>query len=115
MAHAKALGYEIILVFIHLSNDALNLARVAQRTREGGHSVPAEKVISRIPRVLKLIKQTLPLCNQVYLLDNSRLDNPLQQVAVIRAGQIHFLREAIPVWAGELLADYLAEPSDSDQ
>lgn len=109
VAKAKTLGYEIILVFIHLSDASLNQARIAQRVSEGGHYVPDEKVISRIPRVLKLIKQTLPLCDQVYILDNSRADNPFQQVAVIRNGQINFLQHAAPDWAQELLADYWAE------
>lgn len=109
VAQAKTLGYEIILVFIHLSDASLNQARIAQRVSEGGHYVPDEKVISRIPRVLKLIKQTLPLCDQVYILDNSRADNPFQQVAVIRNGQINFLQHAASDWAQELLADYWAE------
>lgn len=109
VAQAKTLGYEIILAFIHLSDVALNQARIAQRVSEGGHYVPDEKVISRIPRVLKLIKQTLPLCDQVYILDNSRADNPFQQVAVIRNGRINFLQHATPDWAQELLADYWRE------
>ena len=109
VAQAKTLGYEIILVFIHLSDVSLNQARVAQRISEGGHHVPDEKVMSRIPRVLKLIKQTLPLCNQVYILDNSRADNPFQQVAVIRDSQINFQQHVMPDWAKELLSDYLAE------
>lgn len=107
VAQAKTLGYEIILVFIHLSDSALNQARIAQRINEGGHSVPPEKVISRIPRVLKLIKQTLPLCDEIYMLDNSSAANPFQQVAVIRDNQINFQQQNVPAWAKELLADYL--------
>ncbi len=108
-AQAKTLGYEIILVFIHLSDVSLNQARVAQRVNEGGHYVPDEKVINRIPRVLKLIKQTLPLCDQVYILDNSRADNPFQQVAVICGDQINFQQHIMPDWARELLTDYFVE------
>jgi len=106
VAKAKALGYQIILVFIHLDNVSLNQARVAQRLSEGGHNVPDEKVASRIPKLLQNIKQTLPLCDQVRILNNSRIDNPFQQVAVIRNGQ---LQQEIPLpgWAKELLEDYL--------
>ncbi len=67
--YSLILGYEIILVFIHLSDVALNQARIAQRVREGGHHVLDEKVISRIPRTLKFIRKVLPLCDQVYILD----------------------------------------------
>ncbi|WP_297324976.1 AAA family ATPase [Nitrosomonas sp.] len=109
VAQAKTLGYEIILVLIHLNDISLNQARVAQRVSEGGHHVPDDKVLSQIPRVLKLIRQTLPLCDQIYILDNSRTDNPFQQVAVIRSGQINYQQHAMPDWAKELLSDYLAE------
>lgn len=112
VAQAKAQGYEIILVFIHLESVSLNQARISQRVSEGGHFVPDAKVISRIPRALKLIKQTLPLCDRCYLLDNSRADNPFQQVAIIRNGQVVLKQEPIPEWAKELLADYLPDTTN---
>ena len=49
VAKAKALGYEIVLVFIHLGLVSLNQARIAQRVNKGGHHVPEDKVSSRIP------------------------------------------------------------------
>ena len=107
IAKAKTLGYEIILVYIHLESAALNQARVSQRVSEGGHHVPDEKVISRIPRVMQNIKQALPLCDISYVLDNSRLDNPFQQIAVIKHGQIIVFKEPLPAWASALLSDYL--------
>ncbi len=107
VAQAKALGYEIIFVFIHLKSTALNQARVAQRVAEGGHNVPKEKIISRVPRVKKLVRQTLALCNQVFVLDNSRADNPFRQIAVIKNNQIKKLNKPVPNWASELLSDYL--------
>ncbi|CAH1211057.1 putative ABC-type ATPase [Candidatus Nitrotoga sp. BS] len=112
VAQAKTAGYEIILVFIHLNDVSLNQARIAQRMSEGGHYVPEEKVISRIPRVLKLIKQTLPLCNHTYILDNSRADNPFQQVAVIHDGQLELKSHSLPEWCQELLTDYMSPSSE---
>ena len=107
VAQAKALGYQIILVFIHLDTVSLNQARVAQRLSEGGHNVPDEKVANRIPRLLQNIKQTLPLCDQVRILNNSRIDNPFQQVAVIRNGQTIQQEVPLPDWAKDLLEHYL--------
>jgi len=107
VAQAKTLGYEIIFVFIHLENDALNQARVAQRVAEGGHNVSKEKIISRIPRVQKNVRQTFSLCDQVYVLDNSRVDNPFKQIAVIQNGKIKKLSKPLPEWVNELLVDYL--------
>ncbi len=108
IAQAKTMGYEIILVFIHLEMISLNQARIAQRVSEGGHHVPDEKVISRIPRVLKLVKQALPLCNQVYVLDNSCADNPFQQLAVIRDGRLELKQNLLPTWCKELLGEYFS-------
>ncbi len=107
VAQAKAIGYEIILVFIHLHFVSLNQARVAQRVSEGGHHVPEKKVNNRIPRTLQNIKQTLPLCNQCYLLDNSSLDNPFQQIAKLDNGQLIVKVASLPEWAKSLLDDYL--------
>lgn len=107
VANAKALGYEIVLVFIHLEQLQLNLSRIAQRKSEGGHTVPDEKVKTRIPRVLQLVKRVLPLCDQTYLLDNSCADNPFQQIGVIRNGCLELKEVTVPTWCQELLADYL--------
>lgn len=107
IGQAKAMGYEIILVFIHLELISLNQARVIQRVSEGGHKVPENKIISRIPRVLQNIKQVIPLCDCSYLLDNSSFKNPFQQVAVINDGQITLKKDPLPSWAKELLTDYL--------
>ena len=88
VAQAKTFGYEIILVFIHLDLVSLNQARVSQHVSEGGHSVPEEKVSSRIPRTLQNIQQTISLCDHCYLLDNSRLDNPFKAIAEVHNGKI---------------------------
>ncbi|PCI68499.1 MAG: hypothetical protein COB26_08555 [Piscirickettsiaceae bacterium] len=85
----------------------LNQTRVAQRVSKGGHHVPDEKVISRIPRVMQNIKQAFPLCDVSYILVNSRLDSPFQQVAVIKQGRVHFTNAPLPTWATPLLSDYL--------
>ncbi len=107
IAKAKTFGYEIVLVFIHLDLVLLNQARIAQRVSDGGHHVPEDKVSSRIPRVLQNIQQALPLCDHSYLLDNSRLDNPFQQIAEIHNGQITLKEDPLPEWTNGLLKDYL--------
>ncbi len=106
LAQAKALDYEVVLVFIHLDNPMLNQARVVQRVSEGGHSVPEDKIHSRIPRVLENIKKTLPLCDTVYLLDNSRLDDPFRQIIQIHRGVISIKTDVLPDWVINLVDDY---------
>jgi predicted ABC-type ATPase len=103
LARAKAAGYEIILVFIHLDHVALNKARVLQRVSEGGHDVPKNKIASRLPRTLKNIKATIELCDRVELLDNSSYVKPLQRVASISNGNVTPYLSPMPGWAANLL------------
>ena len=107
VAQAKALGYEIVLVFIHLDQISLNNARVSQRVEEGGHFVPEIKVAERIPRTLQNVKQVLPLCDHVYLLDNSRSDNPFRQLVELHGGQVVIKQQPLPQRAEDLAAEAL--------
>jgi predicted ABC-type ATPase len=102
IARAKALGYQVILVVIHVGDSTLNRARIAQRVAEGGHNVPDEKVVARIPRMLTHIRQAIPLCDQVRVLDNSRLDQPFMPVITIRGGERIIHMDPLPEWASEL-------------
>jgi predicted ABC-type ATPase len=74
---------------------------------EGGHDVPPEKVASRIPRTLKNISKTIALCDDVYLLDNSRQDNPFQRVVEIHNGIPTMKQKPLPEWAQVILKAYL--------
>ncbi len=103
VADARAAGYEIILVIVHLESATLNQARVAQRVSEGGHSVPVDKLISRIPRTLENLRKALPLCDQVHVLDNSSATSPFQRVAVLNEQRLAFAVDPLPGWAGVLL------------
>ncbi len=108
LAEAKARDYEVVLVFIHLQNDELNQARVSQRVSEGGHDVPPEKIVQRIPRTLENIRRALPLADRVRLYDNSSAETPFANVADLRTGQIMRLLEPLPEWAQSVLEPYMA-------
>lgn len=103
VAKAKALGYYVVLVVIHLNDPALNQARVAERISEGGHSVPNDKIVSRIPRMLEHVRVSIPLCDMVQVYDNSSNDNPYQRVFTIENGEIIQHSSPLPDWAELLL------------
>ncbi len=107
LATAKALGYEIILVYIHLQNDELNQARVAQRVNQGGHNVPIEKIISRIPRTMSYVKEALPLVDVAKFYDNSSHSQPFKSVAQLGDGQLMQQIGTLPDWALKMLLEYL--------
>jgi len=103
LAKAKANGYKIILVYIHLFDSSLNEARVKQRISEGGHSVPIEKIHSRIPRTMKLIKTALSIVDEARILDNSSKDDPFQQIIVMKSGNYETKSDPLPEWARDLI------------
>lgn len=103
VARAKAFGYQVVMVFIHVESAELNLARISQRVEEGGHQVPDDKVRARIPRTLANIRRVLPLCDQVRILDNSSIENPFRQVATVRSGSVSIHMQTLPKWALDLL------------
>jgi len=105
VAKARALGYEIILAYIHLDTPELNEARVRQRVAAGGHTVPPDKIRSRIPRTMNNVATVLPLVNEARLLNNSCLKNYFQQVAIVRQGIRTMVIDPLPQWAEEMLAD----------
>lgn len=102
MAQAKALGYQLIMVVIHVESTALNLARISQRVADGGHNVPADKVEARIPRMLEHVRIAIPLCDQVRVLDNSRLDAPFRPVLTIKGAVRTAHISPLPHWAARL-------------
>ena len=98
LAQARALGYEIILVLIHLDSPPLNKARISQRVAEGGHFVPDEKVEQRIARTLTHVRTAIPLCDEVRILDNSSSDTPFAPVTSIIGGRIIQHTDLTPTW-----------------
>ncbi|MEH6387750.1 MAG: AAA family ATPase [Pseudomonas profundi] len=106
VAEARARGYQVILVFIHLDGSDLNKARVAQRVGEGGHAVPEIKIESRIPRTLGNVRRALALANEVHVIDNSSLDQPFVRIARLREGVLERY-QPLDGWAEALLSEYL--------
>ncbi|ACL05533.1 conserved hypothetical protein [Desulfatibacillum aliphaticivorans] len=104
IAMAKARGYMVILVYIHLFDPSLNEARVHQRVLEGGHDVPADKIRARIPRTLENVKAALPLVDEAWILDNSSASNRFRQVFTMKSGRCEIKTDSLTGWASYLLS-----------
>jgi predicted ABC-type ATPase len=69
---AKSKKYEIHLTFLWLTSPEEAIKRVAQRVKQGGHSVQDDTVVRRYYAGLKnLLAHYLPLSNLAHILDNS--------------------------------------------
>jgi predicted ABC-type ATPase len=104
IARAKALGYQVIMVLIHLESTGLNQARIAGRVSEGGHGVPADKVISRIPRLLDQVRTSIPLVDVLRVYDNSSAVDPFVPVFTITNCSLRMHQVPLSPWAAALLS-----------
>ncbi len=69
---AKKLGYEISIYFVFLKSPSLNLQRIRQRVKEGGHSIPKTTVLRRYPRSFtNFWKLYRTHCDEWFIFDNT--------------------------------------------
>ncbi len=69
---AKALGYNVVLLFFWLRNIELAKERVKTRVKEGGHHVDDAIIVRRYYRgLLNLFDLFLPLVDEAMVFDNS--------------------------------------------
>lgn len=71
LKRASEAGYRTYLYFIATGNPKINACRVANRHAQGGHDVPADKVVSRYPRSIAQLKAAIPYLSRAYVFDNS--------------------------------------------
>ena len=76
---AKEEGYTVISTFVYTSSPDINVARVAERTKQGGHNVPKDKIIARYYRSLELANELEKLSTEFLKFDNS-VDLPVETV-----------------------------------
>ncbi len=71
ITHAQQRGYSVTVIFLYLPSVELNLARIAHRVSQGGHSVPEAVVRRRYPRAMALLPKLLSAADNFQLIDNS--------------------------------------------
>lgn len=71
LQRAKEKGYFIRCYYILTADPIINIERVKSRVKDGGHDVPAEKIISRYNRALDLIKDVVTVSDICHIYDNS--------------------------------------------
>ena len=82
---ARAAGYHVHLHVVLVPLD-LSMARVRDRVRRGGHTVPAEKIRLRYLRLWPLIAQARSQAERTHVYDNSRAATPLRLIATNEHG-----------------------------
>jgi predicted ABC-type ATPase len=96
LQQAKLLGYRIEIYYVSTADVRYNVLRVRNRVLDGGHDVPANKVIERYERSLKLLPLAIEIATNIALVDNTMLPIELAQGHL---GRITALVENCPAWA----------------
>ena len=103
MDRARAQGYKVATVFIGLSRVELSHLRVQKRVNEGGHSVPAEDIERRYPKVIKNFPNMLARSDLAAVFDNSGSE-PYKLIFLM--DQYNFkIFYKYPKWVNEALKD----------
>lgn len=75
MTRAKEEGYYIVCIYILTTDPEINISRIRNRVKFGGHGVPDEKVRERFMNALRLFPKLFTVCDELYVFDNS-IDTP---------------------------------------
>lgn len=97
-------GYRNYLYYVATDDPLINISRVEQRVREGGHNVPKDKIETRYYRSLDLLLDAVKLTNRAYIFDNS--DEESTWIAEITdAENIEIKQDDVPDWFKKYVLD----------
>lgn len=108
---AKAHGFRTYLYFVATEDPAINISRVANRVKSGGHSVPKDKIISRYYRSLDLLAEAIQHTDRAYIFDNSGQDR-VWLAEVTDGVELEFKGEWMPYWFKTALWDKFTTDED---
>jgi predicted ABC-type ATPase len=101
---AQAQGFQVLLFVVGLDDPTRLLARVAQRVAEGGHNVPADRILSRYPRTLANLKPAVRKANAAFLYDSNEDFHPSHELVAVCVGDVVQPQiVALPQWAKTVL------------
>ena len=104
MEKAQEFGYRTYLYYVATGDPIINISRVKNRVRMGGHDVPEEKIVSRYSRSLDLLMEAVRHTNRAYIFDNSNHEHIW--LAEITDGKSLELRtDRIPAWFKQAVLD----------
>ena len=72
LEEAKEAGYQICAVYVFTKDSVINVRRVRNRVKMGGHDVPEDKIISRYEKSLQNLSRLVRIADQTRIVDNSK-------------------------------------------
>jgi predicted ABC-type ATPase len=106
LEQAQRLGYRTYLYFVATDDPAINISRVRNRVKLGGHAVPEEKIVSRYHRSLGLLREAIRHTNRTYVFDNSSDGQSRTWVAEVTDGrEFETKTDHLPAWLRRAVLD----------
>jgi predicted ABC-type ATPase len=104
IAEAQAQDFFVMLLVVALDEPERLLERVAQRVREGGHTVPDERILARYPRTLSHLVQAVRAADAAVLYDSQDITPGTHTaVALCKKAWTQELMQPLPAWAQRIL------------
>jgi predicted ABC-type ATPase len=101
---AQSLGFRTYLYYVSTEDPQINIARVANRVRLGGHDVPTDKIISRYHKSLDLLFEAIKYSNRAYIFDNSG-DSKRWIAEITEAINLNIQVDELPEWFIKYVTD----------
>ncbi len=101
---AQEKGFFVLLLVVALDQPERLLERVAQRVAEGGHPVPAERILARYPRTLANLTQAVRQADAAMLYDSQDVTPGTHTaVAMCKGTWTKEWVQPLPQWAQQVL------------
>ena len=94
----RVAGFRTMLFHVGVEHPDLSVARVRERVKEGGHSVPEDRIRQRYDRNSPLIRKAVLLSDVAHVFDNSRLNMPPERMLSFVRGKLSFVYRQLPDW-----------------
>lgn len=103
---AQERDFRTYLYYVATEDPIINISRVRNRVRLGGHPVPEDKIVSRYSRSVSLLADAIRHTNRAYIFDNSRRQHIW--LAEVTDGRVLEMKsDSMPVWFKRAVWDKL--------
>jgi predicted ABC-type ATPase len=104
---AQDAGFKTYLYIISTETPEINVERIENRVKQGGHAVPKEKTTERYQRTMANLGKAYRMVDRVYFYDNSSADDlsTYQYFAEKRDGKLFIRNGSVPLWFERYMLD----------
>ena len=94
---AQACGFRTYLYYVATEDPEINISRVENRVRLGGHPVPHQKIVERYYRSLALLFEAVRHSHRAYIFDNSFHDK-VWLAEITDGSELEMKSDTMPHW-----------------